>query len=400
MMKRRALPDHRLAALLRATLALVVAAVVTAIPAAALQEPTQGTVAGDQAAAPSVAPAPADGGAREDATTRPLPGVLQRLWESTPWHGVPRVGALPMGPRVIPAGDTVHGSVGARGGALDIHGVVLGDAVAYDGDVVLHPGSTVTGDAVAVLGKVRLQGGVVGGEARSVRASLIPPPGSEPPPTVKGRLGLVLGWFTLLVVIGVGVLVFASRPLIGVVETLHKGFLRAFLVGLAGQLAALPALLLLVVGLAVTVIGILLIPFAIVALTLAATGLTMLGFLAVAQVVGGALSRGGRTGTLSERGWALRALFVGIAAFVVLWSLAALATPYAVASAILRAVALTLTWVALTAGLGATLQSRAGTIRNAPVLEEPELEEELSWQTPTPIGGVVAARRPTTTAHR
>jgi len=379
------------------TIAALAAAPLLAHPAIAQQEGQPPAIALDSSAVAQAAPTTerAPGG-----RSRSLPGIVERIWEATPWYGVPEVGALPEGARVIPAGDTIHGSVGARGGTLDIHGVVLGDAVAYDGDVVLHPGSTVTGDAVAVLGRVRLLGGVVGGEARSVRGSLIPPPGSEPPPTVKGRLGLVLGWFTLLVVIGVGVLVFANRPLIGVVEALHKGFLRSFLIGVAGQLASVPALLLLIVGLAVTVIGILLIPFAIVAFVLAAAGLSMLGFLGAAQVVGGALSGDAHAGALSERGWALRSLFVGIAAFMVVWLLAALATPYPLAAAVLRALALTLTWVALTAGFGATLQSRAGTLRTPTVREEPEPEEELSWQTPTPIGGVVAARRPTTPASR
>lgn len=323
-----------------------------------------------------------------------LTALLERIWGVTPWSGIPRVGSLPAGPRIVAAGDTVVGTVGARDGTLDVYGVVLGDAVAYEGDVVLHPGSLVAGDAVAVLGRVRLQGGVVGGEARSVRGSLLAPREVEPP-TTAGRLGLVLGWLTFLVVIGVGVLVFASRPLAGVVETLHQSFLRSFLLGMAGQLAAAPALLLLVVGLAVTVIGILLIPFAIVALTLGAAGLMMLGFLAVAQVVGGALTGGSGSAQLSDRGRTLRALFVGIVAFIALWALAALATRWPVAAAILNGIALTLTWVAVTAGFGAALQSRGGTRRAVPEELEPEPEEELSWQTPTPIGGVVAARRPT-----
>jgi hypothetical protein len=61
-----------------------------------------------------------------------------------------------------------------------------------------------------------------------------------------------------------------------------------------------------------------------------------------------------------------------------------------------RIVAVAITWVAASAGLGAALMARGGVRRvhvhvgRAPVSPE-------GWQTPTPIGGIVAARRPTPT---
>jgi hypothetical protein len=324
---------------------------------------------------------------------------LARLEQRLPWSGIPMVRDVPAGPRVVPAGDTVTGPVASRGGPLDVYGVVNGDAVAYEGDVILHPGATVTGDAIAVLGRVRLLGGAVGGDVRSVRGSLARTAATQATTakvaseaTVRGRLELVVGWLTVLVLIGVGVLVFASGPLDGVVESLQGGFARSLLLGLMGQLAVLPAIIIVVVALAVTVIGILLIPFAIVAIALATAGLMMLGFLAVTRVTGGALTGGERRGRLSERGTALRALVVGITLFVATWLAAALLTPLPAAAAVARAVAFILTWVAVTAGFGAALRSRAGTRKPTP--PEPEPEEEISWQTPTPIGGVVAARRP------
>jgi len=69
-----------------------------------------------------------------------------------------------------------------------------------------------------------------------------------------------------------------------------------------------------------------------------------------------------------------------------------------VAGAILRGLALAMTWVAATLGLGATLLSRAGTQRPAmraggPAARRPT-PDELAWQTPTPVTGVTAARRP------
>lgn len=354
-------------------------------------------------ATPATSPATAtDDGASRGVASRILAG-LSRLEAKLPWSGIPMVRDVPTGPRTVAAGDTVTGPVAARDGPLDVYGVVNGDAVAYGGDVILHPGATVTGDAVAVLGRVRLLGGAVGGEVRSVRGSLAPQTASEGStaavrePTVRERLGLVVGWLTVLVLIGVGVLVFASGPLDGVIESLQGGFARSLALGLVGQLAVLPALLLVVVGLAVTVIGILLIPFAIVAIALGTAGLMMLGFLAVARVTGSALTGGSGRRSLSERGAALRALFVGIVVFVAAWFAAALLTPLPAAAAVARGIAFALTWVAVTVGFGAALQSRAGTRRPAPPAPPSEPEEEISWQTPTPIGGVVAARRPSST---
>lgn len=415
---------------MRRLLAALIIATAGAAASAVAQDTTiqaarTDTVRSDTApAAPAIAPLPGSaahgpGGARE----RPR-GIVGRLLarlsgleQKLPLSNIPMVRDVPAGPRTIAAGDTVTGPVAARGGTLDIYGYVNGDAVAYEGDVILRPGATVTGDAIAVRGRVRLLGGVVGGDARSVRGSLAPPAESAAaapaePPTVRGELELVVGWLTVLIIIGVGVLVFASGPLEGVVETLQRGFARSLLMGLAGQLAVLPLLLLVVVALAVTVLGILLIPFAIVAMVLGTAGLMMLGFLAVCRTSGGAIAGPGRGSSarrvrargagpgqqLTERGAALRALLAGIAAFLAVWLVAALLTPVPAAAALVRGLAFVLTWVAVTAGFGAALLSRAGTRRMPPTEPEPEPEEEISWQTPTPIGGVVAARRPTTSA--
>src|SRR5262249_29414148 len=142
---------------------------------------------------------------------------------------------------------------------------------------------------------------------------------------------------------------------------LERGFAKAFWLGLAGQVVMLPALLVLVVALTITVIGILLIPFAIVAYVIAAAGLVTLGFLAVARLTGGALASD--RGTTSARGVHLRALIIGLVVFLGMWLVAALFAWSPVIGAILRAIAIAITWVAATVGLGATLTSRAGTQR-------------------------------------
>jgi hypothetical protein len=63
---------------------------------------------------------------------------------------------------------------------------------------------------------------------------------------------------------------------------------------------------------------------------------------------------------------------------------------------VLRGIAVAITWVAVTAGLGAAVISRGGKRRQA--MAAPELasvNDMPAWQTPTPVTGVVAARRPT-----
>jgi hypothetical protein len=204
---------------------------------------------------------------------------------------------------------------------------------------------------------------------------------------------MVLGWFTVLFVIGVGVLVFAEKNLDGVVNALEKQFTRSFWIGVLAQLAAIPALLLIVVGLAVTLIGILLIPFAAVAYAIGLAGLLTLGFLAVSRFTGRAFFRG----KTASRAVSLRSLFLGLVIYVGLWMLAAAFAWSPVVGSVLRAMALAGSWVALTFGLGATILTRAGTRREGDRVR-PRQMDDLSWQTPTPVTGVVAARRPVVTA--
>ena len=98
--------------------------------------------------------------------------------------------------------------------------------------------------------------------------------------------------------------------------------------------------------LAITIVGALLIPFAIVAFVLALAGLLTLGFLAVARLTGESVAGRGRAQALSARGNALRALLVGLAIYLGLWILAAAFTWQPIAGAVLRGVALALSYVA------------------------------------------------------
>jgi hypothetical protein len=300
-----------------------------------------------------------------------------------------------IGDRTIAANTRVDGPIAVAHGNLDVFGTVSGDVVSLGGDVRVHRGGHVTGSALAAGGKVIVDGGVVEGSRRAIG---IAPPTLPTVPTIQAQplstwesVKLVIAWFALLTLIGLGVMVFAGGNLEGVVVGLERGFARSFWLGVAGQVALLPLLLVLVVGLAVTVIGVLLIPFAIVAYVIAAAGLVTLGFLAVARLTGGVMASD--RGTSSQRGVHLRALAIGLVVYLGMWMVAALFAWNPVIGAVLRGIAFAVTWVVATVGLGATLASRAGTRRPGAGSTKKTSTDELAWQTPTPVSGVAAATR-------
>ncbi|HVB32514.1 MAG TPA: polymer-forming cytoskeletal protein, partial [Gemmatimonadaceae bacterium] len=123
------------------------------------------------AAAPSVAQSTAAGGGTPAAPQQldsRLRADIGRLGASLGLPHVPPADSFALGGRTIPAGATVNGDVAVANGPLEIDGRVNGDAIALRGDVVVRPGGVVTGDAVSVGGHVRLSGGTVNGEMRSL----------------------------------------------------------------------------------------------------------------------------------------------------------------------------------------------------------------------------------------
>jgi len=310
-----------------------------------------------------------------------------------------------MGGRTIAAGTQVDGPIAVAGGPLHVYGTVTGDAVAVGGDVIVHGGGRVTGNAVSALGAVTLEGGTVVGEMRQLAGTIgeVPRAAAAPETRVgatRHAVALASSWLVILVLIGIGVLVFANSYLEGVTESLEGRFGRSFWAGIAAQLALAPVLALLIVALAVTVLGILLIPFAIVAFVLAIVGLITLGFLAVARITGESLAPGTRRG-YHENGAALRALVVGVVLYMGLWVVASAFAWAPMVETILRGIAVAITWVAATAGLGAAVLSRGGTRRPSASLAAVAPVHDVPWQTPTPVTGVIAARRPTpASTHR
>jgi hypothetical protein len=304
---------------------------------------------------------------------------------------LPTIEQFSPGNQTIAAGTVVNNSIGVVDGSLDVFGTINGAAMVVDGNLRLHPGARINGDAITVRGRINNQGGIVTGEARSLGTFATGAERTPPPPrTTMWALKLTLGWFAVLVIIGVGVMIFAEANLDGVVLALERGIGKSFGAGLLGQLLALPVLALLCIGLALTILGVLLIPFAIVAYTIAVAGLVTLGFLAVSRLSGSPLVK---ATDLTPRGVNLRAMFIGLIGYFALWGLAAAFTWHPVAGAALRMIALVITWVAATAGLGATLLSRAGTQRPGRSRKSGPASDDYSWQTPTPVSGVAAGTR-------
>jgi hypothetical protein len=311
---------------------------------------------------------------------------------------LPAASAFTEGARTVAAGEAITGTVAVANGAADIRGTVTGDVVTYRGDIVVHAGGDITGNAIAIGGKVRAEGGRIGGQTLQLAGELSEPvAGSGSAGSlIASRLALVGGWLAILIVISVGVLVLASDNLSAVADALERHYGNSLVAGVAGQVAALPLLAALLVALVLSVLGILLVPFAAVAYVIVVAGIVMLGFLGTAVVVGRGWRPAPPGGDRARRAAMLRALVIGIVVLLAPWAVAGALAPWPLAETIARGVAFAVSWVACTAGLGAAIISRAG-ITRARSSQAQRAMASPSWQTPTPVAGVVAARRPATT---
>jgi len=260
------------------------------------------------------------------------------------------------GSRVVPANTTV-GSVVAVGGNLDVYGTVAGNAATIRGDVIVHRGGRVTGKAVAVMGKVRNEGGAIGGQikqysdvrtySRRVHVAHYSPMRS---------LSMTIGWLIVVLVVGFGVISLAGDKVEIVMNTLRDGVGKSIWSGLLGFLAIIPGAVGVAVLLAVTLIGILLIPFGLAAYMLMVAGLVMFGFIAVLLLTGAAIT-GGKSKDDTPRGAMLRAFMTGALAYLGLWVIAAALSWIPLVGALIRSLAAGASFIAITAGLGAVLRS-------------------------------------------
>lgn len=230
---------------------------------------------------------------------------------------------------------------------------------------------------------------------------------------LTAALVAVAGTFGIGMIIGLVVLMTAEEALLAVAKSAARDVGGSFWAGVLAQLLSVPALVVLLIACAVTIVGILAMPIAALAWALVLSGAVTLGVLAVAMVIGRAIA--GRGAHVTERGSALRGLTVGLIALSLVWFGAALASRLPVFGAMARLVAVSFTWAVATVGLGAVVKSRIGvshlsvrfgrfgggkfgghattwSASSRPGVNEVPLP--VSWQTPTPVQGVVAAPRP------
>jgi hypothetical protein len=332
------------------------------------------------------------------ADTTALAGVLSRL-AGPGLPSLPPPAEFRPGDRTVEASARVAGPIAALAGTIHVYGTVAGDVVTYGGDIIVHGRGEITGNAIAINGRVQLDGGHIAGQSLTLVADATATPGGaggEPSSRLMHGVLLVGGWLAVLLVISIGVLALASDSLAAVADALERHYGNALVAGLAGQVAAGPLLLALVIALVLSLLGILLVPFAVVAYIVLCAGLVMLGFLATAVVIGRGWRAAPPGSERARRASTLRAVVVGLVVLLAPWLVAALLAPWPSAEWLARGVALATTWVACTAGLGAGLISRAG-IRRAQSSEAKHALASPSWQTPTPVSGVAAARRPAQT---
>jgi hypothetical protein len=308
----------------------------------------------------------------------------------------------------IASGDTLRGNIVVLDGTLRIAGTLTGSAIALNGAVVIDSSGRVLGDVIAAeRGAAIAPAGRVDGELRTLDA-IQPITTGTSDATRSGTLASLkrtAALFGVLILLGIGVLTNAGDALQRISTALSSGVASNMRVGIIAQLALLPVLLIICLMLTLTLLAILLVPFAIVAYVIAVLGLVVLGGLGAAQMVGAATARSQRTA--SERGARLQALLTGMLLLSLPWLAAAALSAWPFAAVAVRTLAVGLTWVAATAGLGAALRTRGGTRshaepwgirRPAPSgVPLPAVTPASDWLTPTPITGVVAVKRPTAT---
>jgi hypothetical protein len=275
--------------------------------------------------------------------------------ESRRFAGLRKYAHVSTGDYVVPAGTTTSGSVMVVRGNLDVYGNVDGAATAVGGDVIVHEGGRVRGGAVALMGHVRNEGGSILGVIKDVGTTHNRQTvsfGGRPRTTLGSLLSAVI-WLIALLLIGTFVLFFLRDYFRRAVEVVTQETGKSLLTGVVGGLALVPGVIALVIVMALTIIGIFFIPIGVGAFMIAVSGIGILGFLAVANVAGIAIS--GKSASETPAGEELQYLYTGILAFSALWIIAAAFTWFPIVGSILRVLAFSVTLVATATGFGAVI---------------------------------------------
>jgi hypothetical protein len=280
-------------------------------------------------------------------------------------------------------------------GDAEIHGHLIGNIVTLDGDITIHPGGSVTGDVLAIGGRVRDVAGGITGTTASMDATAGPAPVASSPLSLIGtRAAGLLGIFLTLTVLGVGLVTFGRPNLEIVSDTVTTSFGRAFMAGVLGEILVLPTFGMLLVGLFLTIAGALLVPFAAVVYTLLAIFAVLGGVLAVAHAMGERITRRRLAQGVAVSPNSYRYMITGLGAIASSWLAWVIFGWVPVAGTIALLVAVLGTWFVATVGFGAALLSRGG-IREeftGRLLPPAMMTDEYLWA--TPMVGVPAVKRP------
>lgn len=305
-------------------------------------------------------------------------------------------GQARLGDFSVGSNETLTGHLLVLRGEVDLFGKITGNVVSLDGDIVVHSGAVVSGDALALGGRIRDRGGVIQGEQRSLGATALAEPASAR--GLGGGLTNLAGLAGVLLTVGLigfGMVLFARPNLEMISDTVTHSVFRSFATGLVAQILVIPTFGMLITGLVLSVVGILLVPFVVIVVPLLLIAAIVSGFLAVAHAMGETHTRRRMAaGVIVGSANSYRYLTVGLGGTGAVW-LAWIGFGWVpVAGTLMYLAAFLATWILATIGFGACLLSRAG-IKPAfagRYVPPEALTDEYLWATPQ--FGVTAVKRP------
>jgi cytoskeletal protein CcmA (bactofilin family) len=324
-------------------------------------------------------------------------------------------GRVHLGDLTVRRGEVIEGNLAVLSGDVSVYGTLNGNLATINGDVLLHDNGRIDGDLVMVNGALTRGGGRVTGTVRSVRDQLrlarrdirnatrevrdaLPVQGSRNVRPVSGaeavgqHIATLLGFFVALSCIGFGFTFFMPRQLEVISDTVSGSFGKSFMAGLFATPLVLPLAVMLIAGLAITVVGIPLAVLVALALPFAVIASAVGGYLATAKTVGNSylLRRMAEGKTVAATPY--RSMVYGLGGLLAIWIPAVLLGWIPLAGQLFAALALAVTWVMATAGVGAAILSRAG-LRATFVQSggPPALTDEHYW--PVDASNYTPARR-------
>jgi len=309
-------------------------------------------VAGASPAPAAPVPAPSAGRDVRDDDRRDSPGAEPSRGTQVRRGDLVRVG----GSVTVAADEVVEGDVVAVGGSATVEGRVEGDVTVVGGSLNLGSNAVIDGDVNVVGGALnRAAGARIDGSINDVAVGM----GNINPGMIFGsfwrRVGSLAGTLlrvTLLILVGWVVVAIGGPSLERIASRSGADPVRSGLAGLLAELLFIPLLIITIVVLAVSIIGIpllVLVPFGVVLFLL----LLVVGFTAVAYQVG--------RGVMGRLGWTERGAYAAMAlgvlvvtALTIAARLAGLAGGFFFGGPA-SALGYLVEYVAWTVGLGATL---------------------------------------------